>query len=270
MTPRALPAVALGLTLAVASAISTAVPTSSAVAQGHPSAPDEFVALRDVDPSIVHEIRYTTNHNFVGERIDDYRAPLCLLTRPAAEALSRAQDVLRPQGLTLKVYDCYRPQGAVDHFVRWAEDLDDEQMKSEFYPRVEKSRLFEDGYIAAKSGHSRGSTVDLTIQRIDARPGPTPHSPHPEGSCFGPVEDRVPDASLDMGTAFDCFDVLSHTANPAVTGEARVNRDLLVDVLAAEGFTNLPEEWWHFTHKPELFPTTFFDFPVSRASLVAP
>lgn len=266
MTRRTLPAIALGLSLAVAAA----VPTSSAVAQGHPSAPDEFVALRDVDPSIVHEIRYTTNHNFVGERIDDYRAPLCLLTRPAAEALSRAQDELRPMGLTLKVYDCYRPQGAVDHFVRWAEDLDDEQMKSEFYPRVEKSRLFEDGYIAAKSGHSRGSTVDLTIQPVDARPGPTPHSPHPEGSCFGPVEDRVPDASLDMGTAFDCFDVLSHTANPAVTGEARANRDLLVDVLAAEGFTNLPEEWWHFTHKPELFPTTFFDFPVSRASLGAP
>lgn len=274
MTRRALPAVVLGLTLAVAAPVATgvaaAVPTSSAVAQGHPSAPDEFVALRDVDPSIVHEIRYTTSHNFVGERIDDYRAPLCLLTRPAAEALSRAQDTLRPMGLTLKVYDCYRPQGAVDHFVRWAEDLDDEQMKSEFYPRVEKSRLFEDGYIAAKSGHSRGSTVDLTIQPVDARPGPTPHSPHPEGSCFGPVEDRAPDASLDMGTAFDCFDVLSHTANPAITGEARVNRDLLVDVLAAEGFTNLPEEWWHFTHRPELFPTTFFDFPVSRASLVAP
>lgn len=274
MTRRALPAVVLGLTLTVAAPVATgvaaAVPTSSAVAQGHPSAPDEFVALRDVDPSIVHEIRYTTSHNFVGERIDDYRAPLCLLTRPAAEALSRAQDTLRPMGLTLKVYDCYRPQGAVDHFVRWAEDLDDEQMKSEFYPRVEKSRLFEDGYIAAKSGHSRGSTVDLTIQPVDARPGPTPHSPHPEGSCFGPVEDRTPDASLDMGTAFDCFDVLSHTANPAITGEARVNRDLLVDVLAAEGFTNLPEEWWHFTHKLELFPTTFFDFPVSRASLVAP
>ncbi|CAN7212524.1 M15 family metallopeptidase [Knoellia sp. LjRoot47] len=275
MTRRALPALALGLsfvamplTLAAAPG-ATAAPsmTTSAAAQGHPTAPPEIVALRDIDPTIVHEIRYATNHNFVGERIDDYRAPLCLLTRPAAEALSRAQDRLRPQGLTLKVYDCYRPQGAVDHFVRWAENLDDEQMKSEFYPRVEKSRLFEDGYIAAKSGHSRASTVDLTIQPIGARPGPTPHSPHPGGSCFGPLADRVPDASLDMGTAFDCFDVLSHTANPAITGAARAHRDLLVNVLGAEGFTNLPEEWWHFTHKPELFPTTFFDFPVSRASL---
>lgn len=277
MTRLALPALALGLslvaaplTVAATGAAARPAPASSAAAQGHPSAPPEIVALRDVDPSIVHEIRYTTSHNFVGERIDDYRAPLCLLTRPAAEALSRAQDVLRPKGLTLKVYDCYRPQGAVDHFVRWAEDLDDEQMKSEFYPRVEKSRLFLDGYIAAKSGHSRGSTVDLTIQPVDARPGPTPHSPHPAGSCFGPVADRAPDASLDMGTAFDCFDVLSHTDSPDVTGAARANRDLLVDVLAAQGFVNLPEEWWHFTHKPELFPTTFFDFPVSRASLVVP
>ena len=275
MTRRALPVLALGLSLLAApltAAVAAGAPSAPAgagvpAAQGHPSAPPEIVALRDVDPTIVHEIRYATNHNFVGERIDDYRAPLCLLTRPAAEALSRAQDALRPQGLTLKVYDCYRPQGAVDHFVRWAEDLDDEQMKSEFYPRVEKSRLFEDGYIAAKSGHSRASTVDLTIQPISARPGPTPHSPHPAGSCFGPVADRVPDASLDMGTAFDCFDVLSHTANPEITGAARANRDLLVEVLGAEGFTNLPEEWWHFTHKPELFPTTFFDFPVSRASL---
>jgi zinc D-Ala-D-Ala dipeptidase len=275
MTRRALPVLALGLSL-VAAPLTAAVAAGPAAApagagttaaQGHPSAPPEIVALRDVDPTIVHEIRYATNHNFVGERIDDYRAPLCLLTRPAAEALSRAQDALRPKGLTLKVYDCYRPQGAVNHFVRWAEDLDDEQMKSEFYPRVEKSRLFEDGYIAAKSGHSRASTVDLTIQPIGARPGPTPHSPHPAGSCFGPVADRAPDASLDMGTAFDCFDVLSHTANPAITGAARANRDLLVGVLGAEGFTNLPEEWWHFTHKPELFPTTFFDFPVSRASL---
>ncbi|GAA4118499.1 M15 family metallopeptidase [Knoellia locipacati] len=275
MTRRALPVLALGLSL-VAAPLTAAVAAGpaaapagagAAAAQGHPSAPPEIVALRDVDPTIVHEIRYATNHNFVGERIDDYRAPLCLLTRPAAEALSRAQTALRPKGLTLKVYDCYRPQGAVDHFVRWAEDLGDEQMKSEFYPRVEKSRLFEDGYIAAKSGHSRASTVDLTIQPIGARPGPTPHSPHPAGSCFGPVADRAPDASLDMGTAFDCFDVLSHTANPAITGAARANRDLLVGVLGAEGFTNLPEEWWHFTHKPELFPTTFFTFPVSRASL---
>ncbi|MFC7490137.1 MULTISPECIES: M15 family metallopeptidase [unclassified Knoellia] len=269
MNRRVLPSLVAGLVLASTTAAVAAAGSSVAVAQPPTRAPQEIVALRDIDPTIVHEIRYTTNHNFVGERIDAYRAPLCLLTRPAAEALARAQDALRPRGLTLKVYDCYRPQSAVDHFVRWAEDLDDEQMKPEFYPRVEKSRLFEDGYIAAKSGHSRASTVDLTIQPVDGPKVPAPHSPKPAGSCFGPVAERVPDASLDMGTAYDCFDVLSHTANPAFTGEVRENRDLLVDVLAAEGFANYENEWWHFTHRPELFPDTFFDFPVSRASLTS-
>jgi len=269
MTRRALPTLVTGLVLAATASLTAGGASSAAVADTPTRAPAEIVALRDIDATILHEIRYTTNHNFVGERIDAYRAPLCLLTRPAAEALSRAQDALRPQGLTLKVYDCYRPQTAVDHFVRWAADLDDEQMKAEFYQRVEKSRLFEDGYIAAKSGHSRASTVDLTIQPLSGKPVPAPHSPRPAGSCFGPIEERVPDASLDMGTAYDCFDVLSHTANPAFTGEVRENRDLLVDVLADEGFANYENEWWHFTHRPELFPDTFFDFPVSRASLTS-
>lgn len=267
MTRRALPTLVVGLVLTATAFVGPLSSAPVAAAEPPPRAPKEIVALRDIDPSIVHEVRYATNHNFVGERIDAYRAPLCLLTRPAAEALARAQDALRGQGLTLKVYDCYRPQTAVNHFVRWAEDLDDEQMKAEFYPRVEKSRLFEDGYIAAKSGHSRASTVDLTIQPIDGPPIPPPHSPRPAGSCLGPVDERVPDASLDMGTAYDCFDVLSHTANPAITGQVRENRDLLVGVLADQGFANYENEWWHFTHQPELFPTTFFDFPVSRASL---
>lgn len=135
-------------------------------------APAEFVALSDVDPTILQEMRYFTPHNFVGVRIDGYEQPLCILTRPAAEALHKAQVTLRAQGYSLKVYDCYRPQRAVDHFVAWAEDLDDEAMKAEFYPDVDKSRLFLDGYIAAKSGHSRGSTTDLTIVKL-------PHGAHP-------------------------------------------------------------------------------------------
>lgn len=275
MTRRALPALVAGLSLAL-SATTTAAAAPAPTPDGSsyagssaapPTAPPEFVALRDVDPTIVEEIRYATPHNFMGERVDAYRAPMCLLTRPAAQALARAQAVLRPQGLTLKVYDCYRPQTAVDHFVRWAQDVPDQTMKSEFYPQVDKSRLFEDGYIAEKSGHSRGSTVDLTVQPIAGPPVPAPHAPHPAGSCIGPREQRVPDKSLDMGTSYDCFDVLSHTANPAVTGEQRRNRDLLVNVLAAQGFANYENEWWHFTHQPELFPKTYFDFPVSRASL---
>ncbi|WP_395512369.1 M15 family metallopeptidase [Streptomyces racemochromogenes] len=232
-----------------------------------PKAPRAFVALDSVDPTILREMRYVSAHNFVGERIDGYRQAVCILTRPAAEALHRAQTRLLSQGYSLKVYDCYRPQRAVDHFVRWARDLADERRKAEFYPRVEKSRLFEDGYIAEKSGHSRGSTADLTIVPLPALPAPPPAPGQEAVPCYAPQAQRYPDNSVDMGTGFDCFDTLSHTDDPRVQGAQRAHRDLLGSVLAAEGFVNLPEEWWHFTYKPELFPDTRFDFPVSRRSV---
>lgn len=232
-------------------------------------APAEFVALSDVDPTILQEMRYFTPHNFVGVRIDGYEQPLCILTRPAAEALHKAQVTLRAQGYSLKVYDCYRPQRAVDHFVAWAEDLDDEAMKAEFYPDVDKSRLFLDGYIAAKSGHSRGSTTDLTIVKLPA----VPTRPYRPGEtlvpCYAPQAQRFPDNSVDMGTGFDCFDTLSHTLDPRIQGEQLKNRLLLKNTLEDLGFVNLAEEWWHYTYKPELFPDTYFDFPVSRASLLS-
>lgn len=212
-------------------------------------------------------MRYATAHTFLGEAVDGYRQPVCLLTRPAAQALRRAQRSLLRSGHSLKVYDCYRPQRAVDHFVRWAEDLDDTETKAEFYPRVDKSRLFADGYIAEKSGHSRGSTVDLTIVRLPARPT-RPYVPGEELTpCFASQRERFPDNSVDMGTGYDCFDTLSHTDDPRVKGVPRANRQLLKNTLAAQGFTNLPEEWWHFTQKPELFPDTYFDFPVAYRSL---
>lgn len=232
-------------------------------------APAEFVALSDVDPTILQEMRYFTPHNFVGVRIDGYEQPLCILTRPAAEALHKAQVTLRAQGYSLKVYDCYRPQRAVDHFVAWAEDLDDEAMKAEFYPDVDKSRLFLDGYIAAKSGHSRGSTTDLTIVKLPA----VPTRPYRPGEtlvpCYAPQAQRFPDNSVDMGTGFDCFDTLSHTLDPRIQGEQLKNRLLLKNTLEDLGFVNLAEEWWHYTYKPELFPDTYFDFPVSRRSLLS-
>ncbi|WMX49071.1 M15 family metallopeptidase [Streptomyces roseicoloratus] len=260
-------------------AATTVVPAAHAAPTGHaaradalpaapePKAPKDFVALDRVDPTILQDMRYTTEHNFVGEPIDGYRRPVCILTRPAAEALHRAQARLLARGYTLKVYDCYRPQRAVDHFVRWAKDLDDERMKKEFYPLVDKSRLFADGYIAEKSGHSRGSTVDVTVVRLPAAPtGPyVPGGPQVE--CFRPQEQRFPDNSLDMGTGFDCFDTLSHTDDPRIQGVQRANRDLLRGALAEQGFVNLPEEWWHFTFKPEPYPSTFFDFPVARRSV---
>lgn len=232
-----------------------------------PSAPEEFVALRDVAPSVLEEMRYRTHHNFVGDRVHGYRQGMCIVTRDTAEALKTAQRSFLKKGYSLKVYDCYRPQRAVDHFVEWAKDLDDERMKDEFYPRVEKDRLFEDGYIAEKSGHSRGSTVDLTLVRLPAQPT-RPYRPgEPLVSCFAPKDVRFPDNSIDMGTGYDCFDTLSHTLDPRIKGKQRANRMLLKDTLENAGFTNLPEEWWHYTLTEETFPETYFDFPVWRRAL---
>jgi zinc D-Ala-D-Ala dipeptidase len=232
-----------------------------------PSAPEEFVALRDVAPSVPQEMRYRTRHNFVGDRVHGYRQGMCIVTRDTAEALRTAQRSFLKKGYSLKVYDCYRPQRAVDHFVEWAKDLDDERMKDEFYPRVEKDRLFEDGYIAEKSGHSRGSTVDLTLVRLPAKPT-RPYRPgEPLMSCFAPKDVRFPDNSIDMGTGYDCFDTLSHTLDPRIKGKQRANRMLLKDTLESAGFTNLPEEWWHYTLTEETFPETYFDFPVWRRAL---
>ena len=231
------------------------------------SAPPEFVALDEVDPTILHDIRYHEQHNFVGRRIHDYYDPICVLTRPAAEALAQAQQALRPQGYTLKVYDCYRPQTAVDDFVGWARRLHDDRMKAEFYPRVDKSRLFADGYIAERSGHSRGSTVDLTLVRLPAAAQPRWRPSMGLVDCAAPYAERFPDNTIDMGTGFDCFDTLSHTLDPRIQGQARENRLLLKRTLEAAGFRNYELEWWHYTLRDEPFPDTFFDFPVSRRAL---
>ncbi|MFI2212973.1 M15 family metallopeptidase [Streptomyces sp. NPDC020141] len=264
-SPAASPAVGVSEAGAVAVGAS-----ASGGARPEPVAPREFVALRDVDPTILHEMRYPTAHTFLGVRVDGYREPLCVLTRAAARALHRAQRELLRQGYSLKVYDCYRPQRAVDHFVRWARDPDDERMKEEFYSRVDKSRLFADGYIAERSGHSRGSTADVTVVRLPARPT-RPYVPGERlAPCFAPVSERFPDNSVDMGTGYDCFDTLSHTDDPRIRGEQRANRTLLVSALSRAGWTNLPEEWWHFTYRTEAFPDTYFDFPVARRSLARP
>ncbi|MGW3421360.1 M15 family metallopeptidase [Streptomyces phaeochromogenes] len=257
---------ALVTVLAALLAVTAASATARATTE--PKAPADFVALRSVDPTIIQEIRYFTPHNFVGEPIDGYKQPLCILTKPAAEALHLAQQRLLGQGYSLKVYDCYRPQRSVDHFVRWAKDLEDQAMKAEFYPNVDKTRLFEDGYIAEKSGHSRGSTMDLTLVKLPAVPT-RPYVPgEPLVSCFAPQGERFPDNSVDMGTGYDCFDTLSHTLDPRIQGQQRANRLLLKDTLEGLGFVNLAEEWWHFTYKPELYPDTYFDFPVSTKSLI--
>jgi zinc D-Ala-D-Ala dipeptidase len=226
------------------------------------AAPSSFVALDDVDPTILQDMRYATKYNFVGRRVDGYREPVCLLTKRAARALKRAQNELEPKGYTLKVYDCYRPQRAVDHFSRWAEN-DSRTMKREFYPRVSKRRLFDLGYIAHRSGHSRGSTVDLTLVRLPAAPQPT-WSRREFGlvRCTAPRRRRFPDNSIPMGTSYDCFDVRAHTLNSR--GRVRRNRLLLERTLEAAGFEGYAKEWWHFTLRDERYPDRYFDFPVQR------
>jgi D-alanyl-D-alanine dipeptidase len=196
-----------------------------------------FVALAQVDASIGQEIRYAGSANFVGAPIDGYERAVCLLTEPAAQALAAVQRDLRAAGLGLRVYDCYRPQRAVDHFMRWASDLGDQRTKASFYPSVAKQELIARGYIAERSGHSRGSTVDLTLVGADGAP-------------------------LEMGTPFDLFDERSHTDSLEVPDAARANRETLRAAMQRRGFRNLAVEWWHFTLEGEPYPERGFDTPV--------
>ena len=256
------------LALLAIAAVALGAPTAAPAAKKPKKAPAAFVSLHDVAPSILLDIRYFTRHNFIGRRIHGYRAPLCILTRDAAEGLARVQEAVVAQGYTLKVYDCYRPQRAVNDFVRWARRLRDRRMKREFYPRVDKSRLFADGYIAERSGHSRGSTMDLTLVALPAKRQPRwTRGRFGLVNCFAPYDERFPDNTIDMGTGYDCFDTLAHTLDPRIQGVQRENRLRLKTAMEAAGFTNYENEWWHYTLANEPFPDTFFDFPVSRRAL---
>jgi D-alanyl-D-alanine dipeptidase len=203
----------------------------------------EFVPLDSGDPTIAVDVRYADADNFVGAPIEGYDTPTCLLTLPAARALQAAQRELAGRGLGLLVFDCYRPQRAVDHFARWAADLSDQRTKARHYPRVDKAMLFEGGYIAARSSHSRGSAVDLTLARRGEDGRPTP---------------------LDMGTPFDFFDPRSHGDAAGITPAQQSNRRMLRDVMERNGFEHYPQEWWHFTLRAERYSSTYFDVPVRR------
>jgi zinc D-Ala-D-Ala dipeptidase len=224
--------------------------------------PDNIVALKEVIPSVILDIRYHGPHNFVGTLVDGYRAPACLITREAAEALGKVQEELQEFSFSLKIYDCYRPQRAVNHFVRWAQDIGDRKTQKEFYPTVDKRHLFRDGYIAEKSGHSRGSTVDLTIVPVPVPAQETYTPGQPLKACFSPAAKRFRDNSIDMGTGFDCFHELSHPGNGKVGPAQRKNRLLLKTLMDKHGFANYDKEWWHFTLRNEPYPDTYFDFPV--------
>ncbi|MAP95354.1 MAG: peptidase M15 [Ponticaulis sp.] len=200
--------------------------------------PEGFVNAQTYIHGLQADMRYFGDDNFIGRPIDGYDAPICYLTIEAAEALSKVQAELSGFGLGLKVFDCYRPASAVADFAAWARDLDDEKMKAKYYPEVEKSRLFELGYIAERSGHSRGSTMDLTI--IELSTG----------------------EELDMGSRYDLFDPLSWPSDPRPTAQQRGNRALIQSVMLSNGFRGIKEEWWHFTLNNEPYPDTYFDFPV--------
>ncbi len=224
--------------------------------------PAGIVDVRTVVPDIVLDVRYATQHNFVGRLIKGYEAKKCLLTKKAAEALKRVQDELREKGFSLKAYDCYRPQSAVNDFVAWGRDLSDTRMKGEFYPNVAKRNLFRDSYIATKSSHSRASTIDLTIVPLPVPLQPEFNPSVPLRSCENARANRFPDNSIDMGTGYDCFSVRSHTAYPHITAAQKQNRRLLRSLMRRHGFLSLRTEWWHYTLANEPYPRTYFDFPV--------
>jgi D-alanyl-D-alanine dipeptidase len=223
---------------------------------------EAFVDIQKVIPEVLLDIRYYGQHNFLGERVDGYMAPKCFLSKEAAEALVGVQKELEPYSLSLKIYDCYRPQRAVDHFVRWATEFDNTKTKKEFYPTVDKRNLFKDGYIDSKSGHSRGSTVDLTIVPLPAPIQPEYIPRQKLYECYLPAAKRFADNSIDMGTGFDCFYELSHTANINIGRQQKINRLLLKSLMEKHGFRNYDKEWWHFTLKNEPYPDTYFDFVI--------
>ena len=200
--------------------------------------PPGFVYLDEAVPTIKLELRYSTDNNFVGRAIDGYVKPRAILTVEAAHALLKVQHALSGFKLGLKVYDAYRPQRAVNDFLRWAADPADTKKKAEYYPEVDKPELFKQGYLAERSGHSRGSTVDLTIVDLDSG------------------------QELDMGGRYDYFGPASWPTSTLPTAAQRANRMLLQAIMVQYGFVPHPQEWWHFTLKAEPYPDTYFDFLV--------
>lgn len=197
-----------------------------------------FVYLDEIVPNIMISPRYFTTDNFVGTKVDGYKKPTLLISKEAGLALAKVQEDLKKDGLGLKVFDAYRPQKAVDHFVHWAKDPADTVTKSKFYPKTKKSEVFKLGYVASRSGHTRGSTVDLTIINLDTK------------------------EEVDMGSGWDFFGKISWHSTDLISYDQRANRQKLKAVMAKHGFKSYSKEWWHYTLRDEPFPNTYFDFDV--------
>ena len=201
-----------------------------------------FVVLTDIVPDAMVELRYYTLYNFIGDRIRGYEEPVALVTKETALALREVNNELIPMGYTIKIYDAYRPQMAVDQFVEWTKDLNDTRMKNYFYPEEHKENLLAHGYIASRSSHSRGSTVDMTLYNLRD------------------------DCDVDMGGTFDYFGYRSHPDYPYLTEQQKQNRHLLRSVMLKHGFRGIDTEWWHYTLNNEPYPSTYFNFPIQRIS----
>lgn len=217
-----------------------AIAVSATAKQSEPAVPADFTDVASLVPDAQIHMAYLGSDNFVGMQVDGYQANKCYLQQNAANALVKAQQAATAQGLTLWIYDCYRPQRAVNHFMRWAKDLADTSTKAEYYPNLAKDQLVGE-YIAEKSGHSRGSTIDLTLARLDADGNWQP---------------------LDMGSAFDMFDPVSNVGHPAINQTQQANRQLLLDIMASANFKVYSMEWWHFTHQPPVYTEQYFDFVI--------
>jgi zinc D-Ala-D-Ala dipeptidase len=243
----------------IASAILGCLLATSCATRVPDPLPSGFVRLSQHAPTIAQDIRYFGATNFIGRRIAGYLAAECIATRETGDALLLAQQDVARDGLTLVVFDCYRPARAVADFMQWTQTAG--PVDPVWRPAVAKDRLVPDGYIAARSGHSRGSTVDLALARLVPSPGDAVPR---ESPCA-----RYDADTLDFGTPFDCFDRASATAFEDISPAARVNRDRLVSAMTAAGFRNYAAEWWHFTLVAETNKTVFYDFPVTRRPIKA-
>ena len=233
-------------------------PLSPAWAQALPGV---FVYLRDIDPSIIQDMRYAGPNNFVGRPLAGYAAAECVVKREVGFALKRIQERLAPRKLSLKMLDCYRPVRAVRDMWAWAQNGRETPAERRFNPAFRKQDLFRLGYIATHSGHSTGAALDLTLVDLAADnsarfdPGKT------YADCTAPVAARAPEGSVDMGTGYDCTDLKGHTAASSITPEQRRWRKELVAAMRAEGFVNYSKEWWHFSLPGA--GGSAYDFPIT-------
>jgi zinc D-Ala-D-Ala dipeptidase len=236
-----------------------------ALALANSALPKGFVYLRDIDPTIVQDIRYAGSHNFVGRPIKGYLAAECILSAPAANALEKVQRMLAENELSLIVWDCYRPKRAVDDFLQWSKDPTHAEMKAEFYPNTDKEKLFALGYLATRSAHSRGSTVDLGVVPVTFSSASPSNPTQPLKACTSPKGERFEDGTIDFGTGYDCLDPMASTSNAGAGDMALRNRQMLKSIMLDAGFRPYAKEWWHFELIDEPFRGDGFDFEVSAS-----